>query len=375
MAAEVPLIDLSRLEPAVAAVVAGALERVRASANYLQGDELAAFEAAFASYCGTAHCVGVANGTDALELALRALGCGPGDRVATVANAGMYASVAILAVGARPLYVDIDAATMTMSAASLKALISPAIKAVIVTHLYGRLADVEAIAAVARRHGAGLIEDCAQAHGAERGGVRAGAFAAIGCFSFYPTKNLGALGDAGALTTDDADLAAALRALRSYGWSERFVASRAGGRNSRLDEIQAAVLRAKLPHLEQWNARRREIAAIYRAELSGLDLVLPETAAGDHVVHMYVVRSARRDDLRARLATAGIGCDVHYPLPDYRQPALAAGLGQAAPLAATEGAMAEILTLPSHPWITDAEAAQVAAAVRTACNPREREEA
>ena len=153
------------------------------------------------------------------------------------------------------------------------------------------------------------------------------------------------------------------------------MARRAGGRNSRLDEIQAAVLRAKLPHLEQWNARRREIAAIYRAELSGLDLVLPETAAGDHVVHMYVVRSARRDDLRARLATAGIGCDVHYPLPDYRQPALAAGLGQAAPLAATEGAMAEILTLPSHPWITDAEAAQVAAAVRTACNLRERGQA
>ncbi len=170
-------------------------------------------------------------------------------------------------------------------------------------------------------------------------------------------------------------LAAEMRALRAYGWSERFVARRVGGRNSRLDEIQAAVLNAKLPYVEQWNARRREIAAIYRRELSGLDLVLPETAGRDHVVHMYVVRAANRDELRARLGAAGIGCDVHYPLPDYRQPALADNLGRVAPLAATERAVAEVLTLPSHPWMTDDEAAQVAAAVRTACNPREREEA
>jgi len=375
MTVEVPLIDLSRLEPGVSAAVTAALDRVRDSANFLQGSELAAFEAAFASYCGTSHCVGVANGTDALELALRALGCGPGDRVATVANAGMYAAVAILAVGSTPHYVDIDADTMTMSAAALEEAISPAVKAVVATHLYGRLADLEAIAAVTARSGAILIEDCAQAHGAERGGVRAGAFAAIGCFSFYPTKNLGAMGDAGALTSNDPDLAAELRALHAYGWSERFVARRVGGRNSRLDEIQAAVLNAKLPYVEQWNARRREIAAIYRRELSGLDLVLPETAGRDHVVHMYVVRAANRDELRARLGAAGIGCDVHYPLPDYRQPALADNLGRVAPLAATERAVAEVLTLPSHPWMTDDEAAQVAAAVRTACNPREREEA
>ncbi len=366
MAVEVPLIDLSRLEPSVAEAVSAAVDRVRTSGRYLLGDELAAFEAAFASYCETSQCVGVANGTDALELALRALGCGPGDAVATVANAGMYATVAILAVGARPLYVDIDADTMTMAPAALEAVISSPVKAVIVTHLYGRLADFESIAVVSQRAGAALIEDCAQAHGAERGRVRAGAFGAIGCFSFYPTKNLGAMGDAGALTTSDAKLAAALRALRTYGWSERFVARRTGGRNSRLDEIQAAVLNAKLPYVEGWNARRREIAAIYRQQLSGLDLVLPDTGGKDHVVHLYVVRAANRDHLRARLGAAGIGCDVHYPLPDYRQPALAAALGEVVPLSETERAAAEVLTLPCHPWMTDQETAAVAAAVRAA---------
>ncbi|MDA1100683.1 MAG: DegT/DnrJ/EryC1/StrS family aminotransferase [Proteobacteria bacterium] len=369
MSREVPLIDLSRMEPIVAKTVAAAIERVRHSGRYLLGSELATFEAAFAAWCGTDHCVGVANGTDALELALRALDCGSGDVVATVANAGIYATVAILAVGATPLYVDIDADCMTMSAAALEAAMSPAVKVVIATHLYGRLADLDALAAAAP--GVALIEDCAQAHGAMRDHVRAGAFGAIGCFSFYPTKNLGAMGDAGALTTDDPDLAATLRALRSYGWSKRFVATRSGGRNSRLDEMQAAVLSAKLPYVEGWNARRREIAAIYEQTLSGLNLQLPNTGTVSHVVHLYVVRAGNRDDLAARLRAAGIGCEVHYPVPDYRQPAVVAALGALAPLAETERAVAEVLTLPCHPWMSDDEVTQVATAVRASLNANE----
>jgi dTDP-3-amino-2,3,6-trideoxy-4-keto-D-glucose/dTDP-3-amino-3,4,6-trideoxy-alpha-D-glucose/dTDP-2,6-dideoxy-D-kanosamine transaminase len=364
MPPEVPLIDLSRLEPDVAQAVAAGIARVRDSGQYLMGGELATFEAAFADLCGTSHCIGVANGTDALELALRALGCEPGDLVATVANAGMYATVAILAVGARPLYIDIDADTMTMSAAALRTAMSPTVKAVIATHLYGRLADMEALTAAAGD--APLVEDCAQAHGAMRSKTRAGAFGAIGCFSFYPTKNLGAMGDAGALTTNDSDLSAALRALRLYGWGDRFVAERAGGRNSRLDEIQAAVLSAKLPHLEDWNIRRRGIAAIYSRELSGLNLVLPDTAGEDHVVHLYVVRTPNRKRLAAQLAAAGIGCAIHYPVPDYHQPAVTQALGELAPLAEVDRAVAEILTLPCHPWMSDDETTHVANIVRSA---------
>jgi dTDP-3-amino-2,3,6-trideoxy-4-keto-D-glucose/dTDP-3-amino-3,4,6-trideoxy-alpha-D-glucose/dTDP-2,6-dideoxy-D-kanosamine transaminase len=364
MPRHVPLIDLSRLEVEAAQAVAAGIERVRDSGQYLMGNELITFEDSFAGLCGTSHCIGVANGTDALELALRALGCGPGDLVATVANAGMYATVAILAVGARPLYIDIDADTMTMSASALRAAISPAVKVVVATHLYGRLADMESLAAAAGA--AALVEDCAQAHGAVRNGVRAGAFGAIGCFSFYPTKNLGAMGDAGALTTNNPDLAAALRSLRIYGWSDRFVAERAGGRNSRLDEIQAAVLSAKLPYLEGWNIRRREIAASYRRALSGQDLVLPDTSGEDHVVHLYVIRTLNRDALAARLAAAGVGCAVHYPVPDYRQSAVTHTLGKLAPLAEVEQAVPEILTLPCHPWMSDDEIAHVADVVQSA---------
>ena len=366
MSRKVPLIDLCRMEPIVASSVAAAIERVRHSGRYLLDGELATFEASFAAWCGTDHCVGVANGTDALELALRALHCGSGDVVATVANAGIYATVAILAVGATPLYIDIDADSMTMSAAALTAAITPAVKVVVATHLYGRLADLEALTAAAP--GVALIEDCAQAHGAMRNGVRAGAFGAIGCFSFYPTKNLGAMGDAGALTTDDSDLAATLRALRIYGWSKRFTATQPGGRNSRLDEMQAAVLSAKLPYLEGWNARRREIAAIYEQKLSGLNLQLPDTGTDSHVVHLYVVRARNRDDLATRLRAAGIGCEVHYPVPDYCQPAVVAALGALAPLAETERAVAEVLTLPCHPWMTDQEVAQVVTAVQASLN-------
>ncbi len=361
MLPDVPLIDLSRLEPSVAHAVAAGMERVRDSGHYLMGGEAAAFEAAFAALCGTSHCIGVANGTDALELALRALGCGPGDLVATVANAGMYATVSILAVGASPLYVDIDADTMTMSPAALRAAMSGAVKVVVVTHLYGRLADMAAISQAAGD--VALVEDCAQAHGAMRDGIRAGAFGHIGCFSFYPTKNLGAMGDAGALTTSDPELARAIRELRQYGWVERFVAERPGGRNSRLDEIQAAVLRAKLPHLQAWNSRRREIAAIYDQELSGLDLILPRWDGEDHVMHLYVIRAEKRDALARGLKAAGIGCAIHYPVPDYRQPAVASTMDQPTPLEEVERTVGKILSLPCHPWMTDDEAARVTAAV------------
>jgi dTDP-4-amino-4,6-dideoxygalactose transaminase len=230
---------------------------------------------------------------------------------------------------------------------------------VIVTHLYGRLADVGALSEVARTRGIALIEDCAQAHGAQRDGRRAGSFGALGCFSFYPTKNLGALGDAGAVVTNDRDLAARLRALRTYGWGAKYHCTMAGGMNSRMDEVQAAVLRVKLPRLDAWNRRRREIAARYASAVAHPAITLPPPAAGeDDVVHLYVVRTSGRDSLRAHLLDAGVATDVHYPVPDYRQ------LGDdtaSTPLLRTEQACAEVLSLPCYPELTDAEVDAVAA--------------
>ncbi|TAN62904.1 MAG: DegT/DnrJ/EryC1/StrS family aminotransferase [Magnetospirillum sp.] len=351
----VPLNDLRRHNHPLAAALKQAGERVIDSGWYVLGNEVAAFERDFAGYCGAAACIGVGNGTDALELALRALGCGPGDQVLTVANAGMYAASAICCVGARPVFVDIDPLRLTMDPTSAAGHVTARTKAVVITHLYGRLADLAGLRAVLGD--LPIIEDCAQAHGAtSAAGIRAGAFGAIGCFSFFPTKNLGALGDGGAVITSDAGLAEELKRLRQYGWSEKYQATSRGGRNSRLDEMQAAFLRVKLPLLDGWNARRRAIVARYRAALP--DGAMPKPGLDD-VGHLAVARLADREAVRGRLAEAGIQTAIHYPVADYRQPALA-HLGPVPPLAETERALAEILTLPCFPELTDTELDMVA---------------
>ncbi|WP_423459257.1 DegT/DnrJ/EryC1/StrS family aminotransferase [Ottowia sp. VDI28] len=339
------------------------LRSVVDSQRYMLGPRVQAFEEAFAAYVGVRHAIGVANGTDALELALRGLGLGPGQRVLTVANAGFYASTAIRAVGAEPVYAEIDDAMLTLAPAVLaEALAGQRLHAVVVTHMYGQLADMPAIAAQCKAAGVPLIEDCAQAHGARRDGRQAGAWGDIGCFSFYPTKNLGALGDGGALVTTDDALAARLRALRQYGWGTKYEVVHEGGRNSRLDELQAAVLEAKLPLLDEANARRRAIAARYGAAFAGLPLQAPLAQGEDYVAHLYVVRSTQREALRAHLSAQGIASDVHYPLPDHRQPVVAdACAGVRLPL--TEAACAQVLSLPCFLGMTDSQVEQVISVV------------
>jgi aminotransferase EvaB len=362
----IALNDLQRHTASLAAELRAAAERVLARGWFVLGPEGEAFEHAFAEYCGVRYSVAVANGTEALELALRGLGVGPGDAVVTVANAGGYSTTAIRALGGRPLYVEIDPDRLTMSPAALAAALTPTVRAIVVTHLYGRMADMPGLLAAAERLGIPMIEDCAQAHGAELDGRRAGCWGALGCYSFYPTKNLGALGDGGAIVTQDAGLAEAARGLRQYGWSDKYHSSLPGGRNSRLDEIQAAFLRAKLPHLEAWNTRRRAIATAYDQAFAGLDPRLPSRRGRDDVAHLYVLRSRQRAALQTSLAAAGIATAVHYPVADYLQ-ASCQDLGyRPGFLPETEAACAQVLTLPCYPELRDDEVARVVAAMRAA---------
>jgi aminotransferase EvaB len=358
----VPFNDLRRSVDAQAGALEAAARSVLKRGWFVLGEALAQFESAFARYCGTAECVGVANGTDALELALRAVGVAAGDRVACVANAGFYAPTAILALGAQPQFIDVDPATLLLDGEQARGALGAGVKALVVTHLYGRLAPIEALLARAAECGVPIVEDCAQAHGASRGGRRAGSFGAIGCFSFYPTKNLGALGDGGACVTSDAALAARLRALRQYGWAGKYRIELPGGRNSRLDELQAALLSVRLAGLDAGNARRREIAARYAARIRQPAVTLPPAAGPDDVVHLYVVRSPARDRLAAHLRAHGVGCDVHYPIPDHRQPAYRKRFASLR-LEHTERACEQVLSLPCFPELADREVDEVAAVV------------
>ena len=355
--------DLARHHAPLAGALAARAQSVLASGWFVLGPEVAAFENAFAGYCGTDFAIGVANGTDALELALRAFEIGPGAEVVNVANAGMYTTAAILATGASPRFVDVRDDDLSVDASLLAGALTPATRAIVVTHIYGQLADIDPILALAAQHAIPVIEDCAQAHGAAQHGKRAGSFGAIGCFSFYPTKNLGALGDGGALVTSDAVLATRLRSLRQYGWSSKYHATVPHGRNSRLDEVQAALLSIKLPHLDRWNARRVQIATALSAGIEHPAIRLPTVASGRDVAHLYVVRSPSRDALRVHLATLDIGAEVHYPVADHRQPALADSCAHAL-LPVTERACEEVLTLPCFPEMSDAEVARVV----DACN-------
>jgi len=345
--------------------IRAAVDRVLDSGWVVLGPEVRRFEQAFAQFAGVPHCVGVASGTDALEIALRATGIGAGDRVASVANAGAYSALAAVAAGAEPFFVDVDARTSNTTLAEIERALAAGVKAVMLTHLYGRpVAQTPEIAQACARAGAVLIEDCAQAHGARVGGRPVGSFGAAACFSFYPTKNLGALGDGGAVTCADEVLAQRLRQLRQYGWTGKYQITMEGGRNSRLDEMQAAILCEFLPGLEAANARRRHIAERYAQAIKRDDVLLPELTDG-HVMHLFVVRTGSREILREHLKQAGIASEVHYPVPDHRQPVFA-GRHRNMRLPETEQLAAQVLTLPCHPHLSDEDVTRVAQAVNTA---------
>ena len=348
-----------------------ALARVLAGGQYILGPEAAAFEAAFAAWLGVGHAVGCGSGTDALELALRACDIGPGDLVFTVSHTAVATVAAIERAGAVPVLVDIEAGGFTMAPAALEsALKSPPPgrpAAVLPVHLYGEPADLDPISSLARRDGLRVIEDCAQSHGARYQNRMTGTFGDVACFSFYPTKNLGALGDAGMTATNDADLAVALREVREYGWRDRYVSARTGI-NTRLDPLQAAILAAKLPYLAADNARRQAIAARYDAGLTGLPLALPPRHPElTHVFHQYVIRTRRedRDKLREHLRAGQIGTGIHYPVPVHLQPAYAGRLGEyPAGLPETTRVARDILSLPIYPQLGDRAVARVIAEIR-----------
>jgi aminotransferase EvaB len=357
----IALHDLRRLHEPYLADLREALDGALDAGWFVLGERCLRFESDFAAWCGVDHALGVANGTDAIEIALRAAGVGSGDAVVTVANAGGYASTAILACDALPHYVDVDPVTMNADLDALPAALARRPRAMVLTHLYGRMAPAKAIAERCAESRTLLIEDCAQAHGARADGNAAGTFGSLGCFSFYPTKNLGALGDGGAIVTRDERLAGRVRRLRQYGWDGKYHVTESGGCNSRLDEIQAAVLAVKLRHVDAENARRRAIAARYSARIMNPAIEIPRRGGESDVVHLFVVRTHARDALAAHLAAEGIQTDIHYPLPDHRQPAHAARFGDVA-LPVTERLAGEILSLPCHPGLTDEEVSHVVAA-------------
>lgn len=339
------------------------IHRVLESGWVVLGPEVRRFEQSFADYLGTSHCISLANGTDAIELALRALGVERGDRVATVANAGMYTTTALLAIGAEPFFLDVGLSSRNTTLAEVERALAAGVKAVVVTHLYGlAVPEIHQIADCCAGQGVPLLEDCAQAHGARVGGQRVGTFGDAGSFSFYPTKNLGALGDGGAVVTGNEAVAEKVTRLRQYGWTSKYQVEVGGARNSRLDELQAAILSVFLPDLDVANARRREIAARYSAKIAHSDVSLPAQAGEEYVAHLYVVRCARRDALRAHLRDSEIATDVHYPIPDYRQPVFGNRF-ESVFLENTEILTREILTLPCYPEMTDAQVGLVIDAV------------
>ncbi|MBI2861542.1 MAG: DegT/DnrJ/EryC1/StrS family aminotransferase [Chloroflexi bacterium] len=359
----VPFVNLSRQYRIAQSVIDEAVGRVLTRGHFILGDEVAAFEEEFAAYCGVSSAIGVGSGTTALHLALLACGVGLGDEVITVPNTAVPTVAAISLSGATPVFVDIISTSYTMDAQELEAKITPKTKAIIPVHLYGQCADMAPILAVAKRHGVWVIEDAAQAHGAVYRGRRAGSLGDVGCFSFYPTKNLGAYGDGGMVVTDHPEIAEKVRMLRSYGMRDRD-RQELKGVNSRLDELQAAILRAKLPFLPQWNERRRELARLYDSHLDGFGVLAPqEMAYGCHAYHLYVVRCSQRDRLRAYLAARGIDTLVHYLVPVHLQPAYSELKLPQGSFPAAEAAAREVLSLPLYPELEPEEAEVVAKAL------------
>jgi dTDP-4-amino-4,6-dideoxygalactose transaminase len=347
-----PLLDLEAQHAAIRKDLDSAISRVLEHGQFVQGPEVAEFEEAFAGYCEVGHCIGVANGTAAIELVLRAAGIGKGDEVITTPFTFMASVEPILLGGARPVFVDVDPESALLDAGEVEAAVSPRTAAIMPVHLYGQTVDLDAFRALADRHKLFLIEDAAQAHGARWQKRRAGSVGDAATFSFFPGKNLGALGDAGAVTTNDGELAAKIRKLRDHGRVDKYRHDELGT-NARLDTLQAALLAVKLPHLDGWNAARRRHAVAYDAAFKSIDGVeaIRVHEAAKAVYHQYVIRVAERDQARAALIEQGIGAAVHYPIPLHLQPALAGIVSGEFPVAETLAA--EVLSVPVFPELTD----------------------
>lgn len=354
----IPFLDLKL--GADAADVRAAIDRVVARGWFVLGPELEAFEGEFAAACRARHAVGVGTGTDAIALALRALGIGPGDEVVTSPLSAAYSALAIMMVGARPVFADIDPARLTMDPRATAAAVTSRTKALLPVHLYGQPAEMPALMTIATRHGLAVVEDCCQAHLAKCGGAPVGSFGTLAAYSFYPTKNLGALGDGGAVTTDNAELAARIRRLRNGGQTDRYHHVEFGV-NTRLDELQAAILRARLPRVPRWTSERRKLAAQYRTRLDGAAVCVPPQCDAGHVYHLFPILSTRRDALQADLKRQGIETLIHYPLPIPKQAAVRDQRPADCPIAYR--VCAEVLSLPLHPGMPAAAVDDVARAV------------
>ncbi|MCA0403002.1 MAG: DegT/DnrJ/EryC1/StrS family aminotransferase [Proteobacteria bacterium] len=337
---------IARFKPAIEST----LNRVLNSGWVILGPEVKTFEESFAAYLGTEYCVSLANGTDAIELGLKALGILSNDKVATVANAGMYTSTALLAIGAKPHFMDVDFQTRCATLNEVAKAIEQGVKAIVITHLYGLITpEIEQISALCRKNNIPLLEDCAQAAGAMLNNKAAGSFGDIASFSFYPTKNLGALGDGGAVVTSNPNYAEKVRLLRQYGWTSKYQVGLANARNSRLDEMQAALLSLFLTTLNDDNQRRRQIADRYSKEIKHPNIRMPQSIIGtNYIAHLFVIETAQRAELKAYLQQAGIASDIHYPIPDYKQPVFNNQFSDVY-LANTEALAEQILTLPCYP--------------------------
>jgi dTDP-4-amino-4,6-dideoxygalactose transaminase len=359
----VPFVDLLVQQRALAAELEPVLRSISGTADWILGRDLVVFEEEFAALCETEHAIGTASGLSALELILRAAGVGPGDEVVTTANTFIATALAISHAGATPVLVDVDADTANIDPAELERAVGPRTKAVIAVHLYGQPADMDAVRGVADRHGLLVVEDACQAHGARYRGRRTGALGDAAAFSFYPSKNLGAFGDGGAVVTSDAGLADAVRTLRDYG-QRRKHEHVVKGFNSRLDTLQAGLLRVKLPHLDEWNARRREHAAAYERLLAGSGVTLPCVAADvEPVWHLYVIETDHRDALRAALDERGIQSGIHYPVPVHLQPPYAELGLELGSFPVSERRAGRMVSLPMYPELEPAAIERVADAV------------
>jgi len=362
----VQLVDLERQYLSIKEEIDDAAISAIASTQYVLGDELTRFEEEFAAYCEVDHCVGVGSGAAAIELALEAIGVGRGDEVIAPANTFFGSVLPVLRLGATPVLVDCDEQTATIDPDGVSRAIGPRTKAVIAVHLYGQPADMDPLAELCSAAGVALVEDACQAHGARYRERRTGGLGRIAAFSFYPSKNLGAYGDGGAVTTDDGELAQRIRVLRNVGQADKYTHVTTGA-NERLDTLQAALLRVKLRHLDRWNALRRDVARSYDELLDGAPLRTPVTADGvEHVWHLYVVRTSQRDTVQAALGAQGIGTGLHYRLPLHLQPALAHLGHRAGDFPVTEAWAAELLSLPMFPELTRPEIERVANAVAAA---------
>jgi dTDP-4-amino-4,6-dideoxygalactose transaminase len=365
------MVDLGAQLERIRPEIDEAIDRVLSSTAFVFGEDVKELEREFAAFCGTADACAVANGTDALHIALRAHGIGPGDDVVTVANTFIATGEAILLAGAKPVFVDVDAETFTMDASKLEAAITPAAKLIVPVHLYGHPADMTAIGEIARRRGLPVLEDAAQAHGAEWRGKRAGSLGHAACFSFYPAKNLGAYGDAGMITSSDAEFIARVRQIANHGAGTHQYDNVVLGTNSRLDTLQAAILRVKLRHLERWTEERRSRAASYSRALEGVSgITLPRERDGARSAwHLYTIRTLQRDSLQAHLKERGIASAVHYPRPIHLQPSMAAAGGSAGDLPVSEQVSGEVLCLPIYPELRDEDVEKVAREVRSFVSP------